>query len=173
MHDDGDGVDDDDDDAGDDDDGDDDDDNDDEDDDSEEGSAESDSDASFGIISSSEDKDSDSPKPCTMVLFVLSGVFGTNSKINGLYSSTQETGRDGRMLYRKSGESGPEAWCIEHYEGQWQVKYEMDRDSGVCVAFIEGNCALDHHHLHGWNVVCDRDFVQQPSVKIAVVAEAD
>jgi len=163
MHDDGDD---------DDDDGDDDDDNDDEDDDSEEGSAESDSDVS-GFISSSEDKDSDSSKPCTMVLFVLSGVFGTNSKINGLYSSTQETGRDGRMLYRKSGESGPEALCIEHYEGQWQVKYEMDRDSGVCVAFIEGNCALDHHHLHGWNVVCDRDFVQQPSVKMAAVAEAD
>ena len=156
----------------DDDDGDDDDDNDDEDDDSEEGSAESDSDVS-GFISSSEDKDSDSSKPCTMVLFVLSGVFGTNSKINGLYSSTQETGRDGRMLYRKSGESGPEALWIEHYEGQWQVKYEVDRDSGVCVAFIEGNCALDHHHLHGWNVVCDRDFVQQPSVKMAAVAEAD
>ena len=156
----------------DDDDDDDDDDNDDEDDDSEEGSAESDSDVS-GFISSSEDKDSDSSKPCTMVLFVLSGVFGTNSKINGLYSSTQETGRDGRMLYRKSGECGPEALWIEHYEGQWQVKYEVDRDSGVCVAFIEGNCALDHHNLHGWNVVCDRDFVHQPSVKIAAVAEAD
>jgi hypothetical protein len=172
MHDDGD--DDDDDDAGDDDDGDDDDDNYDEDDDSEEGSAESDSDATFGSsdISSSEDEDSDSSKPCT-ILFVLSGVFGTNSKINGLYSPTQETGRDGRMLYRKSGESGSEALCIEHYKGQWQVKYEMDRDSDVCVAFIQGNCALDHHHLHGWNVVYDRDFVHQPSVKLAVVAEAD
>ena len=33
----------------------------------------------------------------------ISGVKGINPKINGLYSPTQETGLDGRMLYRKSG----------------------------------------------------------------------
>jgi hypothetical protein len=77
------------------------------------------------------------------------------------------------MLYRKSGKSGPEALCVEHYEGQWQVKYEMDKDSGVCVAFIQGNCALDDLLLHGWSVLCDSDFVHQPSVRIATVAEAD
>ncbi len=103
----------------------------------------------------------------------LSGVKGTNSIINGLYSPTQETGRDGRMLYRKSGESGPEAMCIEHFEGQWQVKNDMDRGGSVCCAFVQGNCALHHHHLHGWNVVHGRDFVPQASVKLVAVAEAD
>ena len=52
----------------------------------------------------------------------ISGFKGVNFKINRLYSPTQETRRDGRMLYLKSGESGPEAMCIEQYEGQWQVK---------------------------------------------------
>ena len=107
-----------------------------------------DCDASFGSsdITSSEEEHSDSSKACTMV---LSCVKGGNSIVNGLYLPTQETGRDGRMLYRKSGESRAEALWIEHFEGQWQVKNEMDRDSRVCCAFIQGNCALDHHHLLG------------------------
>jgi hypothetical protein len=89
-----------------------------------------DCDATFGSsdITSSEDEDSDSSKACTMV---LSGVKGGNSIVNGLYLPTQETGRDGRMLYRKSGESRAEALWIEHFEGQWQVKNEMDRGSRV------------------------------------------
>jgi hypothetical protein len=103
---------------------------------------------------------------------ILSGVEGCNAAINVLYSPVQETGRDGRKLYRRSGESGPEALCIEHYKWQWQVKNEMDRGSGVCCAFAPGNCAFNNCQAHEWTVVCNREFVHHSSVTIVAVAEA-
>jgi hypothetical protein len=70
----------------------------------------------------------DNSNACTMSV-------ASKAAINGLYSATQETGQGGMgACYRKSGESGPEALCIEHYKWQWQVKNEMDRGSGVCCA---------------------------------------
>ena len=112
----------------------------------------------------------DKSKSCTMV---LSGVQGVNSVINGLYLPTQETGQEGRVLYRKSGECGDEALCIEHFEGRWRVKNQSDRGSGMCCAYVEGGCALEDCRLHTWKVVEGRDFVDQPSVQMVAVAEAE
>jgi membrane protein involved in colicin uptake len=112
----------------------------------------------------------DNLNACTMF---LSGVKGVNFVINGLYLPSQETGLDGRMVYRKRGEMGDTALCIEHYKGQWQVKNETDRRNCVCCAFVQGNCALENCHSRRWNVVYDKEFRDQPSVMIAAVSEAN
>ena len=104
---------------------------------------------------------------------VLSGVQGVNSVINGLYSPTQETGQDGRILYRRSGDLGDEALCIEHFEGKWQVKNLSDRGSGACRAYVEGGCALEGCCLRTWKVVDGEYFVEKPGVRMATVSEAD
>ena len=103
----------------------------------------------------------------------ISGVKGRNQKVNGLFSPTQETGQDGRMLYRKSGAPGDEAMCIEHFEGRWQVKNQSDRGSGACCAYVEGGCALEDCCLRKWKVVDSDGFVDEPSVRMVTVAEAD
>ncbi len=108
-------------------------------------------------------------KACPMV---LSGVQGVNSVINGLYLPTQETGRDGRRLYRKSGESGDQALCIEHFEGRWCIKNQSDRGIGMCCAYVEGGCALEDCCSCRWKVVEGRDFVDQSSMQMVAVVEA-
>jgi hypothetical protein len=105
----------------------------------------------------------------------ISGVEGVHSVINGLYSPTEETGQDGRILYRRSGERGDEALCIEHFEGRWRVKNESQRGSGACRAYVEGGCALEDCRSSKWDYrsrtwqVENRfgDFVDEPSVRIA------
>ena len=111
----------------------------------------------------------DKSKSCTMV---LSGVQGVNYVINGLYSSTQEKGQDGRTLYRKSGECGDEALCIEHFGGRWRVKNQSDRGSVACFAYVEGGCALEDCRSRTWKVSDGKDFVDQPSVQIVTEEEA-
>ena len=108
-------------------------------------------------------------KACPMV---LSGVQGVNSAINGLYLPTQETGQDGRVLYRKSGECGDEALCIEHFEGEWQVIDERDRGVDNCHAHVEGGCALEGCRSCVWKVSDGKRFVDQPSVQMVTGGEA-
>ncbi len=97
----------------------------------------------------------------------ISGVQGVHSVINGLYSPTKETGQDGRILYRRSGERGDEALCIEHFEGLWRVKNESKRGSGACRAFVEGGCALEDCRSRTWKVVDGEFFVDEPSVRMS------
>ena len=99
---------------------------------------------------------------------VLSGVQGVNSVINGLYLPTQETGQDGRVLYRKSGECGDEALCIEHDDDDWWV---IDR-LGAGRAYVEGCCALEDCRSRIWKVSDGDDFVDQPSVQMVTGDEA-
>ena len=103
---------------------------------------------------------------------VLSGVQGVNSQINGLYLPTQETGQDGRRLYRKSGESGDQALCIEHVEGEWQAKNERDRGSRRCRAWVRGNCALESCRWRLWNVVYGENVVDRTGVDIVAGQQA-
>ena len=104
---------------------------------------------------------------------VLSGVQGVNSVINGLYSPTQETGQDGRRLYRKSGESGDQALCIEHFKGRWQVKAESHRFSGIHVAFVEGGCVLEDCQESNWKVYNSAGKLRVQEVKIMTEEEAN
>jgi hypothetical protein len=77
------------------------------------------------------------------------------------------------MLYRKSGAPGDEELCIEHFEGRWEVKTQLDRGSGACRAYVEGGCALENCCLRRWKVVDSDGFVDEPSVRMVTVAEAD
>jgi hypothetical protein len=100
------------------------------------------------------------------------GFEGHNAVINGLYSPTQETGQDGRVLYRKSGECGEEALCIEHFDGRWRVKNQSHRGSVACFAHVEGCCALEGCRSRVWKVSDGVYFVDQPSVKMVTGEEA-
>ena len=104
----------------------------------------------------------------------ISGVKGVNSVINGLYSPTQETGQDGRILYRKSGESGDKALCIGHDDGKcWEVKDALDIGRDVCPrAFVRGGCALEECCSRLWCVYDGKDHVDQPGVKVVTGDEA-
>jgi len=108
----------------------------------------------------------DNSKVCTMY---LSGVEGINAHINGCYLATQERGQDGRTLYRKMGD---DPWCIEHFEGEWQVKAESDRGSCSCVASVEGGCALEDCGCRRWRVMSGKEFVVEPNVKAMTIKEA-
>jgi hypothetical protein len=77
------------------------------------------------------------------------------------------------MLYRKCGELGDQALCIESFEGRWQIKYESDRGSGACLVYCECGCALQDCLSRTWKLVEGGDFVDEPSVKMAIVADAD
>ncbi len=104
---------------------------------------------------------------------LISGFEGRNHVIDGLYSPTQETGQDGRVLYRKSDEFGDEALCIEHFEGRWCVKNQSDRGSVACFAYVEGGCALEDCRpqkciSRTWKVSDGKHFVEQTSVEIIV-----
>ncbi len=84
----------------------------------------------------------------------ISGVKGLHNEVNGLYSPTQERGRDGRIAYRKcntwrivyrkciASDLWIEKLCIEHFEGHGQVTYEEDMGSGDCLAYTRGEGAL-------------------------------
>ncbi len=101
----------------------------------------------------------------------LSGIEGINSHINGCYLATQERGQDGRTLYRKMGD---DPWCIEHFEGEWQVKAESDRGSGACVASVEGLCALEDCGLRKWRVYNSKNrLMNQPSVMMLTEKEVN
>jgi hypothetical protein len=99
----------------------------------------------------------------------ISGVQGVNSVINGLYLPTQETGQDGRVLYRKSGD---EALCIEHFDGRWCVKNQSDRGSVACFAHVEGGCALEDCRSRTWKVSDGEGFVDQRSLQMVTGEEA-
>ena len=96
-----------------------------------------------------------------------------NSVINGLYLPTQETGQDGRRLYRKSGECGDQALCIEHVEDCWEVTDKSHNDSGVCCAYVLGDCALEDCCSRPWRVYDGENHVDQPSVKVFTGDEAN
>ena len=104
---------------------------------------------------------------------VINFVQGVNSKINGLYLPTQETGQDGRRLYRKSGESGDEALCIEHFEGEWQIKAESHRFSGIHFASVEGGCVLEDCRESNWRVYNSAGKLKVQDVKIMTEEEAN
>jgi hypothetical protein len=143
------------------------------------GSSELNSSIGSSELSSWEDEDN-----ARTVDIFISGGKGRHYVINGLYSPTQETGQDGRMLYRMCGAPGNQALCIEHCEGRWLVKNQSDRGSGVaelhalrdssaCLAYVEGGCALEDCCSRTWKVVDGDDFVDGPSVRMVTVTDAD
>jgi hypothetical protein len=77
-------------------------------------------------------------------------------------------------VYRKSGESGPEALCIEHFDEEvdWEVIDKSDPD-GECLAYVRGGCALEDCCLRKWRVNGVYGvYVKRSSVKLVTGEEA-
>jgi hypothetical protein len=55
----------------------------------------------------------------------ISGATGSSaSVVNGYYELTEEKGADGRVMYAKRGD---DTLCIEHFNGQWDIKYSAKK----------------------------------------------
>jgi large subunit ribosomal protein L40e len=102
----------------------------------------------------------------------FTGFGGFNFVINGLYSPTQETGQDGRMLYRKSGDfEMDEEFYIDHFEGEWRITNNVGWEDDMRFAYVEGGCALENCCLRTWKAFDSDGFVDEPSVRM-VAGEA-
>jgi hypothetical protein len=102
----------------------------------------------------------------------ISGATGDNAaSVNGFFEPTQEKGLDGRVLYAKRGDAST---CLEHYEGDWEVKPVDRKGKNGCTGRVEGNCALEDCTSRRWKVANDgQTFREAPSVKLVAGAEAE
>ena len=101
----------------------------------------------------------------------ISGAAGHNSAgINGFYTVTEEKSSDGRVVLSKRGDA---SMCIEHFAGEWQVKYVSDKGTPAGLVLVEGGCALEDCTSRVWRVDNGKEFEDQSSVKIATGEEAE
>jgi hypothetical protein len=71
----------------------------------------------------------------------ISGAIGDFAdSINGVFAPTQEKSQDGRIVYSKRGDT---SICIEHFNGQWQLKRLLHRCFNACYAYAPGGCQLE------------------------------
>ena len=101
---------------------------------------------------------------------VISGATGPNAAaINGVYEPTQEKGLDGRVLYRKRGDSSV---CMEHFGGRWQVKPVLMKGGANCYAYVAGGCAAGACTSRMWKESFDgATFQDAHSVKMVAESE--
>ena len=100
----------------------------------------------------------------------ISGATGPNAaKINGFYAPTQEKGLDGRVLLSKRDDA---SMCMEHFGGDWEVKFLSSKGKDSRCAYVAGSCALQDCASRMWKVL-DGKFQDQPSVKMATGSEAE
>ena len=101
----------------------------------------------------------------------ISGAAGLLSAwMNGFYTVTEEKSSDGRVVLSKRGDA---SMCIEHFAGQWQVKYVSNKGTSVCMASVQGGCALEECTSRVWSVANRKEWADQPSVKMATGSEAE
>ena len=102
----------------------------------------------------------------------ISGATGVNAAlINGVLEPTQEKGLDGRVLYRKRGDSSV---CMEHFGGKWQVKPVSSKGTNGCYAYVAGGCAAEACTSRPWRVTFDdKTWTDAPLVKMVAGAEAE
>ena len=104
----------------------------------------------------------------------ISGAAGMYSAgINGFYTVTEEKSCDGRVVLSKRGDA---SMCIEHFAGRWQVKEVSGKGTNVCMASVQGGCALEDCTSRVWKVddgIPENPLVEQPSVKMATGSEAE
>ena len=106
------------------------------------------------------------------VVFISGATGPRAAAINGLYDRTGEIS-GGYAVYSKRGDSSV---CIEHYEGDWQVKSVSNKGTGTCKANVAGGCALEDCASRVWKVddgVPEHPLIEQPSVKMATGREAE
>jgi hypothetical protein len=103
---------------------------------------------------------------------VISGVTGDNAAaINGIYDKVDER-CGGYRLYVKRGD---DRLCIEHFEGQWQVKPVSKKGQDGCLMRVEGGCKLRECTSRVWKVWDDdgEAWNDAPSVKLVAGAAAE
>jgi hypothetical protein len=104
---------------------------------------------------------------------LISGATGSlASFVNGYYEPTEEKGADGRVMYVKRGDGSV---CIEHFEGDWEVKSISSKNLNLQFAYVSGGLALEACTSKEWMVYdhIEDDFFKQPSVKMVTGAEAE
>ncbi len=100
----------------------------------------------------------------------ISGATGSSaSVVNGYYEPTEAKGADGRVVYKKRGDGGV---CIEHFEGEWGVKKNSNKNSNFHYAYVSGGLAFEACASRVW-MVLETKWVEQPSVKMVTGAEAE
>ena len=102
------------------------------------------------------------------VVFISGATGPTAAAINGAYDRTSEV-CGGYALYAKRGDAST---CIEHHEGDWQVKAVSSKGKGVCWAYVAGGCGLEACTSRVWRVWDGKAHVDAPSVKLVAGAEA-
>ena len=103
----------------------------------------------------------------------ISGATGSlASVVNGYYEPTEEKGADGRVMYAKRGDGGV---CIEHFDGEWHVKYSSKKGTDDRAAYVIGGLAFESCASRVWKVYdySEKKWVEQPSVKMVTGAEAE
>ena len=74
------------------------------------------------------------------VVVFISGATGRwAAAINGPYDQTGEIS-GGYAVYSKRGDPN---MCIEPRVGQWEVKKTSEKGRNVCMAYVDGGCALE------------------------------
>ena len=101
-------------------------------------------------------------------MFIRGGTGVNVAGINGFYEPAQEKGLDGRVLYAKRGDARV---CIEHHEGDWEVKPVSSKGTNVCYAYVAGGCGLDACTSRVWKARDGPVWNDLPSVKLVAEAE--
>jgi hypothetical protein len=86
--------------------------------------------------------------------------------VNGSYERTSEI-CGGYPVYKKSNDS---SICIEHRNGNWEVKPTSASGCDECWASVDGNCALPDCNSRVWRVKTELDFQNQPDVQLVRLA---
>ncbi len=103
----------------------------------------------------------------------ISGATGSSASVlNGYYEPTKKKGTDGRVVYAKRGDGGV---CIEHFNGQWDIKYSSKKGINYREAYVNGGLAFESCASRVWDVYdySEGEFFNQPSVKMVTGAEAE
>jgi hypothetical protein len=109
-----------------------------------------------------------SPMSAGDVVFI-SGATGLNAAgINGAYYRTSEV-CNGYALYAKRGDA---SMCIEHPDGDWEVKLVSQKGTGTCWAYVAGGCGLEACTSRVWTVYDGKTWNDAPAVKLVAGAEA-
>ena len=98
----------------------------------------------------------------------ISGATGEHAgAINGGYDRTGEM-CGGYALYRKRGDP---SLCMEHREGNWQVKHVAHKGTASGNAYVAGGCAAEACTSRMWKVFDGTTWPDAPFVKMVAVSE--
>ena len=104
---------------------------------------------------------------------LISGATGCYANtMNGLFAPSKERNSSGRVVYRKCCDA---CICIEHIDGQWQIKPDRDLGRSALQGCVVGGCALESCLNRVWCVGVGGNvrWQDQPTVKIAIGADVE